>query len=477
MQGIEGTYFHVRVLIGMVVGLAIGNLLRGVARVISDEKHRPIYWVQMVWVLSMLGTILHFWWFEIRFDLLPSFTFPIFAFWVCYVLQLFFLTALLLPENVGEFENNREHFLTRRHWFFGFLALFYVLDFAESWLKGAAYIQALGPDVPRPDRPLRGGMPPRHLDEEPIVSRRLRGRGAGVPAPLAGADERVRLLRCHPTPSWTAPAGCAVAGGSASSSSSSLACSSRCSSSRGASGAEVSLVQQLAVVLAASLICQALRREPLPRLLGPLDLRWPREFLLGGLGGALLMAVPALFLGLSGVVSWRPGAGGAAALWAELVLLAAAAATEELLFRGFLFRRLLDGLGTWPAQFLIAALFVLTHSDGLRGLGPLAFLAGANIFLASILFGLAYLRTGSLAMPIGLHLAANVVQGPVLGFGVSGHEGASLLVAVPSGAPDWLSGGKFGLEASVPGLVCVVALLLVLRGWRRYRDAGPTRFL
>ena len=69
-------------------------------------------------------------------------------------------------------------------------------------------------------------------------------------------------------------------------------------------------------------------------------------------------------------------------------------------------------------------------------------------------------------MPIGLHLMANVTQGPVLGFGVSGHEGASLLVPVPSGAPDWLYGGNFGLEASVPGLVCVVALLVILRGWR-----------
>ena len=35
-----------------------------------------------------------------------------------------------------------------------------------------------------------------------------------------------------------------------------------------AQGAEVSPVQQLAVVLAASAICQALHREPLPRLLG-----------------------------------------------------------------------------------------------------------------------------------------------------------------------------------------------------------------
>ncbi len=148
MTDTEGTYFHVRVLIGMVVGLAIGNLLRGVARVISDQRHRPIYWVQMAWALTVLGAILLFWWFEIRFDLLPRFTFPIFAFWVCYVLQLFFLTALLMPESVGEFENNREYFLARRAWFFGFLALFYVFDFAESMLKGPAYMEALGPLYP-----------------------------------------------------------------------------------------------------------------------------------------------------------------------------------------------------------------------------------------------------------------------------------------------------------------------------------------
>src|SRR5512137_1422026 len=80
-------------------------------------------------------------------------------------------------------------------------------------------------------------------------------------------------------------------------------------------GADVSTAPQLAILLAASLICQALHREPLARLLGPLDGRWPREFLLGGLGGVLLMAVPALLLGLAGVVRWRPGAGGVAALW------------------------------------------------------------------------------------------------------------------------------------------------------------------
>jgi hypothetical protein len=243
------------------------------------------------------------------------------------------------------------------------------------------------------------------------------------------------------------------------------------------SGAEVSPAWQLAVVLAASGICQALRREPPSRLLGPLDGRWPREFLLGGLGGMLLMAVPALALGLAGVVTWRRGTDGLAPLLPELALLAAAAATEELLFRGFLFRRLVEGLGTWPAQLVVAALFLLTHSDALRGIGTLGYLAGANVFLASIGFGLAYLRTWSLALPIGLHLAANVAQGPILGFGVSGTGGARLLVPSFSGAPDWLYGGSFGLEASLPGLACVIALLAALRGWRPYRAGEPTTFL
>ena len=190
------------------------------------------------------------------------------------------------------------------------------------------------------------------------------------------------------------------------------------------------------------------------------------------------MALPALVLGLAGVVSWRQGAGGAAAPspnWRcssprrrRRSSSSGASCSGDCCSTAW---------GTWPAQLVVAALFVLTHSDALRGLGPLAYLAGANIFLASILFGLAYVRTASLAMPIGLHLAANVMQGPVLGFGVSGHEGASLLVPVLSDAPDWLSGGTFGLEASVPGLVCVVALLLILRGWRRYRAGCPTTFL
>jgi hypothetical protein len=231
------------------------------------------------------------------------------------------------------------------------------------------------------------------------------------------------------------------------------------------SGTGVPLYQQAIVLLLASLICQALRRRPISELLGAPDGRWPRQFLAGLGAGALLMLAPALVLALSGAVTWRVSAAGGAALGAGLAVMALVAITEELLFRGFLFQRLLDGLGAWPAQLLIAALFTLTHSDALATQGALTYLAGANIFLASLVFGLAYLRTCSLAMPIGLHFAANAVQGPLLGFGVSGDTDVGLLTPVLSSAPTWWTGGAFGLEASVPGLLVLAVLAAVLWRW------------
>src|SRR5207342_863423 len=93
---------------------------------------------------------------------------------------------------------------------------------------------------------------------------------------------------------------------------------------------------------------------------------------------------------------------------------------EELLFRGFLFQRLVAGMGVWPAQLALALLFALAHWGNPGMAGAAKVWATFDIALAAITLGLAYLRTGSLALPIGLHLGWNWAQGHVLGFGVSG---------------------------------------------------------
>lgn len=229
-------------------------------------------------------------------------------------------------------------------------------------------------------------------------------------------------------------------------------------------GTDLAIWQQAAIVAVASALIQAFRREPFQVLVGKLDLVWLKQLALGGLMGAALMALPALFLGVSGLVTWQPTAMPIAAVGAGFLACVAVAAAEELTFRGVLFQRLIVGLGVWPAQLLIAGYFLLTHSDNPGMAGHARVLASINIFLASILFGLTFLKTRRLAMPLGLHAMANFVQGSVLGFGVSGNGEPGLLKPSFGASPDWLTGGAFGLEASAPGLLWVViAIALVFR--------------
>lgn len=239
------------------------------------------------------------------------------------------------------------------------------------------------------------------------------------------------------------------------------------------SGTGVPLYQQLGLIAVASLVCQMLRRRPIAELTGAFGGAWLAQLAWGLAGGALLMLVPAAALAAAGVVSWQWNPAWAGVLAPTALTLLAAAAAEELLFRGFLFQRMIDGLGIPLAQLAIATLFTLTHSDALAGQGQLAYLAGANIFIASLMFGLAFVRTKSLAMPFGLHFAANMTQGPLLGFGVSGSDEPGLLILTRSGEPDWLTGGAFGLEASVPGFLAVIALTATLYVALREPPSAP----
>jgi membrane protease YdiL (CAAX protease family) len=229
---------------------------------------------------------------------------------------------------------------------------------------------------------------------------------------------------------------------------------------------EVTVSAQAIAVLGATVVCQLVRREPLTVITGRLDRRWLREVALGGLAGLGLMAAPAAFLLLGGWVSFSRNALVPTELAAAALDSVTVAVAEELLFRGFVFQRLIAGLGAWPAQVLLAAYFVLTHSSNPNLTGSAGTLALLNIFVASILFGVAFLRTRSLAMPLALHGAANWVQGPLLGFGVSGHEQQGVWSPRSSGAPEWLTGGPVGLEGSLPGLACVLLLTVLLLRWR-----------
>lgn len=236
---------------------------------------------------------------------------------------------------------------------------------------------------------------------------------------------------------------------------------------------DVSIGLQAVIIVIASWICQLLRRKSLTELLGKFNMRWLKEFCLGGLAGAALMLVPALIMWFLGWVHWQWNPIGFSTLMSIVLLFVGVAAAEELLFRGFIFQRLIAGLGQWPAQLILAGYFLLTHLNNPGMTGDVKILASINIFIASLMFGVAFIRTKSLAMPLGLHFMANLTQGGVLGFGVSGTDQSGLLKPVFNEVPEWLTGGQFGLEASVLGLVCVVITFILIQRWDIPKGIDP----
>ena len=222
-----------------------------------------------------------------------------------------------------------------------------------------------------------------------------------------------------------------------------------------------------------SSICLILeRRHPLDFGLR-FDRRWVVEFLLGTAGGILLLVAVALAIRATGAFHWERNPAidfRQLALWGGFYL--GVAFNEEIMVRGYAFQRLAKGgLGVWGTQAVFALIFAAGHWSNPNNVGSYRVWATLNIALAALLLGLAVLRTGSLALPIGIHLGWNWTQGTLLGFNVSGTESPGWWRPVLDPArPAWLHGGNFGLEATLAcALLCLVSIILLAR-WRG-RDA------
>ncbi len=194
---------------------------------------------------------------------------------------------------------------------------------------------------------------------------------------------------------------------------------------------------------------------------------WPIEIaprrlldLLRGMAlGALIIAVCVGFLALIGVYRVE-------AIYWEYNPLAAfvsyglvAAVSEEILFRGVGFRLVEEGLGTWAAVAISGLVFGLSHLGNQYATvwGAIAIAIEGGILLAGV-----YALTRSLWWCIGVHFAWNIVQGPVFGSIVSGAGlNDSWLVSSWTG-PEILTGGTFGLEASIVPVVLAGTLGVIL---------------
>ena len=141
----------------------------------------------------------------------------------------------------------------------------------------------------------------------------------------------------------------------------------------------------------------------------------------------------------------------------NLFMFLVVAVGEEVLFRGIVFRMIDDRWGTAVGLVASALIFGFVHISNSNATvwSSLAIAVEAGLLLAA-----AYKWSGTLWVPIGIHWSWNYFQGPIFGFAVSGNGTPSLITPVIQGS-DWLTGGSFGAEASIPAFVLGLVLAIV----------------
>ncbi len=141
-------------------------------------------------------------------------------------------------------------------------------------------------------------------------------------------------------------------------------------------------------------------------------------------------------------------------LFSSAVMLVVAALAEEAMFRGYPLQTLARARLAWLGVLLTSVPFAAVHLWNPNVVPGVTFV---NTALAGVWLAVAYLRTRSLWLPLGVHWAWNWALGWLFGLPISGISLVSHPVLKGKDlGPAWLTGGSYGIEG---GAACTVALV------------------
>jgi uncharacterized protein len=152
-------------------------------------------------------------------------------------------------------------------------------------------------------------------------------------------------------------------------------------------------------------------------------------------------------------------------LFLNLITLAVAALAEEVAFRGYAYRRLIDSIGPTAATIGMSLLFGLAHI-----FNPGATWASTLVtVLAGLLLSVAWLRTRGLWLGWGFHFAWNASIGILFGLPISGITDFSTIIQTRTFGQAWLTGGDYGPEgAAFTVIVLLIGIAVLVRLTRDY---------
>ncbi len=192
-----------------------------------------------------------------------------------------------------------------------------------------------------------------------------------------------------------------------------------------------------------------------------------QEWCLGaaiGWGLVVLAMLPMLLGRTLHVEFWT----GLRAFWLvvlSLVTLAMSALAEEVAFRGYPYRRLIEAIGSVKATVVMSLIFGVLHAFN----PDATWISILITMFAGVLLSIAWLRMHGLWLPWGLHFAWNASMGILFGLPVSGVTEFSSVVQTRAIGSTWLTGGDYGPEAAFfTLLVLAVGIVVLVRLTRDY---------
>ncbi|MFN8441118.1 MAG: type II CAAX endopeptidase family protein [Caldilineaceae bacterium] len=234
----------------------------------------------------------------------------------------------------------------------------------------------------------------------------------------------------------------------------------------------------LAILITTWIIGVLIDRRPFSQFGFQMGRQWWLDLLAGLLLGSLLMTLIFLvewslgWVEVTGVFQvHRIGIPFAAALLSPLLLFTAVAIQEELLARGYQIRNLAEGLHFAPINERVAILFGSLLSSGLFSWLHLnnpnvSWTSTFTIGLAGFFLSVGYILSGRLGVSIGLHFTWNLFQGTVFSFPVSGNKFDQVsVIAIKQGGPTLWTGGAFGPEAGLLGVIAMILGSLLIVWW------------
>lgn len=120
-------YQHVVVVMSMVLGLAVTQLLKGVAQLYRTRNRVRLYWLHGVWVALLILLSFLVWWTYWNYREITNWNFFRFVLYPSPTIVLYFLAAIMIPDPSESVTDLKAYYYSNRVGFFGTFALYGIL--------------------------------------------------------------------------------------------------------------------------------------------------------------------------------------------------------------------------------------------------------------------------------------------------------------------------------------------------------------